>query len=368
MLKKHPIIKWSLITLISLIILIVSFGYWFIGLIKTDGPRPDHTNTSPNELPYLTQNIPPSRGKILAVVSSHDVMGSSQKKTGYELTELARPYYVFKANGFEVDIASPKGGNAPMVIDKDDMREYDYAFLNDKEAQLKATNTIHMDSIDREDYIGVYFVGGKGAMYDFPQNKAIQNIVSEYYQNGKMVGAVCHGPAALVNVKLDDGSYLLSGKKVSGFTNEEELFLIPDARTVFPFLLEEQMIEKGANYVAGKMYLKNVCQDGNLVTGQNPWSTWTFAETMVKQLGYESKPRQVSGEENSVEVLLTYENKGYDEAKELIRKMSTNSNQKLDRELLAIHVIVAGMQLKPSKIIDILRLTAFAKEQYEINL
>ena len=161
---------------------------------------------------------------------------------------MARAYYVFEANGFEVDIASPQGGNPPRVIDDEDMKEYDYAFLNDAVAQNKVQNSIPMAKVDPEQYQAVYFVGGKGAMFDFPDNPHIKSLIRKYYETGKVVGAVCHGPAALVNVTLSNGKPLLANKTISSFTSEEELFLIPDAREVFPFLLQEKLTEQGANF------------------------------------------------------------------------------------------------------------------------
>jgi putative intracellular protease/amidase len=135
-------------------------------------------------------------------------MGTPGKKTGYELTELARAYWVFQTNGFEVDIASTKGGEPPVVLDDDDMCKYDYAILNDPTAQAKAANTLLIDDVNPADYEAVYFVGGKGAMFDFPDNQAIQNIIKHLHQNDKVISAVCHGPAALANVKLDTATGL----------------------------------------------------------------------------------------------------------------------------------------------------------------
>ena len=233
MLKKYPILKWSLIGLTSLILLVFGFGLWFMSLIPKKEEGYDPTKTQPSELTYLTQDVPTNRGKVLAVVTSATTMGASGKSTGYELTELSRAYYVFQANGFDVDIASPKGGEPKVIIDDEDMGKFDFAFLNDTDAQNKAKNTIPVDKINPSDYKAVFFVGGKGAMFDFPENKAIQTIVRELYQSDRVVGAVCHGPAALVNVTLDNGQHLLQNKNVSGFTNDEELLLIPDAKTIF---------------------------------------------------------------------------------------------------------------------------------------
>jgi putative intracellular protease/amidase len=364
MLKKHPILKWTLISLASLFVLIVSFGVWFMSLLPIDEMKESLKTvkvSSVDNLPYLSANVIPKRGKILTVVTSKNTMGSSGKSTGYELTELSRAYYVFKANGFEVDVASPLGGKPPVVIDDDDMGKFDYAFLNDSIAQYKTSHTIAMNDVLADDYQAVFFVGGKGAMFDFPDNKAIQAIVRNYYQSGKVVGAVCHGPAALVNVILDNGHPLVENKKVSGFTNSEELLLIPEAKTIFPFLLQDKLSAQGAKFNEGGMYLENISHDKNLVTGQNPWSTWALAETMIKQLGYTPKYRQITAEENAVKVLIAYENHGSEKAKELIEILASQENTPIARELLVMHSIVAVMRGDIGSSFSLLGLISYAK-------
>lgn len=360
MFKKYRILKWTGLVILSLIVLLVSFGFWFKSLIP---PKEIGLETTlVKDLPYLSENIIPNRGKILAVVTSTDIMGSSDKSTGYELTELARAYYVFKANGFEVDVASPLGGKAPVVIDDDDMGPFDFAFLNDTEAQSKTSNTIPIQDVNPEDYQAIFFAGGKGAMFDFPENKAIQIIVASYYQSDKVVGAVCHGPAALVNVTLDDGRPLLENKSVSGFTNEEELLLISDAESIFPFLLQDKMVAQGANFNEGTMYLENISYDQNLITGQNPWSTWMLAETMIKQLGYTPKYREVTDEENAIKVLEIYETQGLEKAKEMLESMTVKQKKPVKRVLLAQHSIVGVMKGEMGRFKDMLSLTRFAKK------
>lgn len=362
MLKRYPFLKWLLISISTLIIIVVVFGFWFMSLLSSsDESKNNIVETVPQDLPYLIKNDTLNRGKILAVVTSTDVMGESGKSTGYELTELSRTYYVLQANGFEVEIASPKGGLAPVVIDNDDMGPFDYAFLNDTKAQHKSKNTIPLENINSNYYQGVFFLGGKGAMFDFPQNIKIQEVVRELYESQKVIGAICHGPAALVNVRLSDGTYLLSGKTVSGFTNDEELLLIPDARNIFPFLLEDEIVSKGARMNKGSRYLNMVSQDGNLITGQNPWSAWSFAEKMVSQLGYEPKMREITPEENTVQILTTFRNSGYDEAKDYIYRLIVDENKTIDRNLLAMHSIVASMDWKFNESAQLIRLLSYAK-------
>ena len=363
--RFKTILKWTGITLLILVISVFSFGYWFMSLIPKGDSRQSIKQSTRADLPYLSENLISERGKVLIVVTSVDEMGSSGKKTGYELTELSRAYYVFEANGFEVDIASPKGGEPPVVIDDEDMGAYDFAFQKDAVAQYKSTHTIPIASIVPSDYEAIYFVGGKGAMYDFPNNTSIQNIVKDFYQSGKVVGAVCHGPAALVNVTLDNGTPLLQNKSVSSFTNSEELLLISEAKEIFPFLLQDKLSEQGATFNEGHMYLKNVSLDDNLVTGQNPWSTWGVAESMVKQMGYVPKRRNITAEENTIEVLVTYESDGYKAARTKITEMINGNPASFDRMLLAKHSIIAGMQGRPGKLINLVRLVSHAKGMQE---
>ncbi len=365
MLKKYPILKWSLIGLTTLILLVFGFGWWFMSLIPKQDGLVDLTQVQPNDLPYLTQNVPANRGRVLAVVTSEDTMGESGKSTGYELTELARAYYVFQANGFSVDIASPKGGEPQVVIDDEDMGKFDYAFLNDSIAQFKARNTIPVEQIIPSDYQAVFFVGGKGAMFDFPENKAIQHIVRELYQSNKTIGAVCHGPAALVNVTLDNGSHLLKNKTVSGFTNDEELLLIPKAKTLFPFLLQDELIAQGAQFSEGAMYLEHVSREKNLVTGQNPWSTWKMAEMMVQELGYTPKYRVPTAEENAVKVLIQYEAGGSQKAKALVGQLYAEKELEIARILIAKHSLIAAMQGDIGRFFELVGLTSYTKKMSE---
>lgn len=347
-------LKKILIITVSIVVLLTSLGgltvYWLRDVLPSKSEFAKFETSQKSDIPYLQQPVLQNRGKILAVVTSVDVMGTSGKKTGYELTELARAYWVFQTNGFEVDIASTKGGEPPIVLDDDDMREYDYAFLNDPIAQAKVTNTLLIDDVNPADYEAVFFVGGKGAMFDFPDNPAIKNIIKHLYQNDKVISAVCHGPAALVNVKLDNGEWFTSNKNISGFTNEEELFLIPDAETVFPFLLQDKLSEQGANFQAGFTYLEQVAQDGKLLTGQNPWSVWALAEDIIVALGYTPLPRVITPEENSITLLAVYQKQGYQLAKQHLK----NNRVDYQVELIVVHAIMSFMNFEISQGKDLL--------------
>ncbi|SNR15821.1 type 1 glutamine amidotransferase domain-containing protein [Tenacibaculum jejuense] len=361
MLKKYRFLKYTLVTIVSLVLIVVCFGFWFKSLIPPKDLSLENTTTQ--DISYLSEHKVSTRGKILAVVTSTAVMGTSNKKTGYELTELARSYYVFQANGFEVFVASPKGGKAPVVIDEEDMGIYDYAFLNDQKAQSKVKNTLRLSTIDFTKYDAVFFVGGKGAMFDFPNHPKIIDMVQDYYENDKVIGAVCHGPAALINVRLNNGSPLLKDKNITSFTNDEELFLIPDAKKIFPFLLEEKIRAQGAKFNQNRKYLEKVCHDNNIITGQNPWSTWKVAETMVKQLGYTPKEREITDEENAVAILSIYKSKGKKIAKEKIKKMIVQENKPISRLLIAKHSVLAMMEGKVTDFFELISLVSHIKNQ-----
>lgn len=353
-------IKKVLLGMALCVVCVTGLGFWVVSLMLPD-ETVDLTKTTPGDLAYLDRRITHNRGKILAVVTSTAVMGDSGKRTGYELTELSRAYYVFTANGFTVDIASPLGGEPPVVIDDEDMGAFDYAFLNDPDAMNKVRNTTPVDQVNPDEYAGVYFVGGKGAMWDFPENAAIQSIVRQLYEDSKVVAAVCHGPAALVNVKLDNGQYLLNGKQVSGFTNEEELFLISEARAIFPFLLEDRMRNRGASVETAPPYLEQISQDGDLLTGQNPWSVWALAESTIKQLGYEPISRERTGDEYSTEILGIFEQRGYREARIHLMSLMKISNNPVNHSLIAMHAVVAGMKMEVVKTFQLLILASAAK-------
>ncbi len=276
-----------------------------------------------------------TRGRILAVLTSTAHFGEKKKNAGYELTELARAYYVFRANGYEVEFASPAGGNPPVSIDEDDMQALDYAFLNDAEIQARIARSQPLSSVRAERYAAMFFVGGKGALLDFPEHPEIARLVSHFDRHG-VVGGVCHGPAALLNVRDEQGRYLVRGRRMTGFSNAEELFLIKNARQVFPYLLQDKALEHGAVYIEAPRYTENVVVDGNWVTGQNPWSTWGVAEAMIRRLGHEPLARERTPEERSVTVLGAYYRQGLDAALALRAQQDG-----YDAGLVRMHALVA---------------------------
>lgn len=291
-------------------------------------PKPN-TQISASALTLMHNAVGEKRGRILAVVSSTPKMDGGKKKAGYELSELARAYYVFTANGYEVDIASPAGGTPPVDLDKDDMEDADYAFLNDRVAQAKVSRTLRLADVDPAPYAAVYFVGGKGAMFDFNGNPDIGRIVRVVAQKG-VVGAVCHGPAALAGLPE------LAGKRMTGFSNAEEFFLREDAAQLYSFMLQDKL---GSGYSEGPLFLDHTVVDGRVVTGQNPWSTWSTAEGMITALGHTPVKRTVTDDEYSVRVIAAYYRGGMS-----VARAEQASVPQFDKMLVLLHALIAGME------------------------
>jgi len=223
------------------------------------------------------------KDRILLVVSSYGEE-QGEKLPGFEFDELAKAYLVFNANGFAVDIASPRGGTVEAdKFNKD--KAYNQAFLANKSAVAKLANTLSTKSAVAEHYAAIFIVGGKGAMFDLPKDQYLQSLIAKIYESKGVVSAVCHGPAALVNVKLSNGSYLVAGKSVNGFTNQEEKAFGKKWVPHFEFLLEDKLKERGARFEKSPMMMNHVTVDSRLITGQNPFSTTATAQAVVQSLG-----------------------------------------------------------------------------------
>ena len=218
---------------------------------------------------------------VLMVMTSHDKLGDTGKTTGFFLGELTHPVAVFEKAGVPVELASIKGGEPP--VDGLELEDpVNARYWNDKVFRQKLSATKKLSAVDPADYSAVFFVGGHGTMWDFPENAAVQKIARDLYEAGSPVGAVCHGPVALVNVKLSGGKYLIEGKDVSAFTNSEEEKV--GLTKVVPFLLATKMEERGARHLSAPDFQKKVVASGRLVTGQNPASAAGVAEKMVEIL------------------------------------------------------------------------------------
>ncbi|GGN12267.1 glutamine amidotransferase [Dyadobacter beijingensis] len=214
--------------------------------------------------------------KILFVVSSADVIGPKNRRTGNLLTEVAHPYEVFKQQGYDIDVYSVKGGDAPIdMVELDDPTNI--VFLND-EGREKFKTTRSIEDVTLDGYDAVFVPGGLAPVVDMPDNPTVQKILGTMYDNGKVVSAVCHGPVSLINVKLKDGSYLVDGKSVTGFSiAEEENYAKEDV----PFELEDALKKRGAKYSCVDPWQPYSIRDGRLVTGQNPASATGVAEKVV---------------------------------------------------------------------------------------
>lgn len=224
-----------------------------------------------------------AKKRILMVVSGY---GQEQGKVapGYEFGEFSKAYLVFQANGIDVDVASPNGGK--VVADKYDAdTKYNAKVLADKSIMTKLTQTLSTADVNATNYDGIFIVGGKGAMFDLPKDTSLQALIGDIYQQQGAVAAVCHGPAALVDVKLADGSYLLANKKVNGFTNEEEDLFGKKWSAKFDFMLEDKLVERGGKFQSSDIMLSHVAIDDRLITGQNPSSTVGVANSLVASLG-----------------------------------------------------------------------------------
>jgi putative intracellular protease/amidase len=214
--------------------------------------------------------------KILFMVSSTSIIGPKKRRTGNLLTEVAHPYEAFKKQGYDIDVYSVKGGEAPidMVEETDPVN---VAFLND-DGLTKMKNTSSIEDVSVDKYDAVFVPGGLAPVVDMPENPTVQKILSSMYEKGGVVSAVCHGPVSLINVKLKDGTYLVDGKKVTGFSIAEELNY---AKEDVPFELEDALKERGAKYSCVAPWQPYSIADGRLVTGQNPASAQGVAEKVI---------------------------------------------------------------------------------------
>ena len=220
--------------------------------------------------------------KVLFVVTSCNVKGATGIPTGFNLSEVTHPLEKLEASDVVVDIASIRGGEAPLDGLEDFNDSINARYWADADFRNAITHTLKLDDVKASDYDAIFFAGGHGTMWDFPESPAVLKLVPEFYESGKIVSAVCHGPAALVNVKLSDGSYLISGKNVAAFTNGEEEEV--QSTNVVPFLLEDAVIKHGANYKHASNWNNNIAIDERLITGQNPQSAASVGEALVKML------------------------------------------------------------------------------------
>jgi putative intracellular protease/amidase len=221
--------------------------------------------------------------RVLIVLTSHATLGDTGKPTRYSLCEIAQPFFVFEKAGYQVELASIKGGEPSVIETSVNLNDtYNKRFLERADILSSLRDTSRLADLRAGSYQAIFFAGGHGAMWDFPRDPALIDITAGVYEQGDIVSAVGHGAAALLNIRLEDGRFLVEGQKVTSFTNEEER----DARTahIVPFSLEDRLIDRGARFTRAGKQQRNVVTSGQLITGQNPVSAMGTAEAVVALL------------------------------------------------------------------------------------
>jgi putative intracellular protease/amidase len=223
--------------------------------------------------------------KILMVITSHDKLGNTGRKTGFWLEELAAPYFVFKDAGAEVVLASPKGGQPPLDPKSNEPNfrtELTRRFEADSAANEQLASTLRLDSVKQTDYDTVFYPGGHGPMWDLAEDKHSVALLESFLAAGKTFAVVCHSTGALRHVKTPDGKVFVEGKTVTGFTNGEEEAV--QLTKVVPFLVEDEMLRLGATFSKVKDWGVHTVIDGQLITGQNPASSGPAARLLLDTL------------------------------------------------------------------------------------
>jgi putative intracellular protease/amidase len=223
--------------------------------------------------------------KVLFVVTSHDELGNTGKKTGFWVEEFAAPYYVFTDAGVEVTVATPKGGHAPIDPSSevsDAQTAATERYYKDEVVQKIIENTHKLSEQKASDYDAVFYPGGHGPLWDLANDSDSQKLILDFYHAQKPVGAVCHAPGVFKNIKLENGEAFVKGKNVTGFSNTEEEAV--QLTNVVPFLVEDELKNSGGNYTKTDDWGVHVVEDGLLITGQNPASSETVAEKLIALL------------------------------------------------------------------------------------
>lgn len=219
--------------------------------------------------------------RVLFVLTSHEKMGDTGRKTGLHLGEVSHAYRPIHDAGYEIDFVSPQGGQTHMYgTDMND--SLNLWFVQNAAAYYRFTHAMTPDQINPSLYSAIYYVGGHGTMWDLPKHEQLNEITRHIYEQEGVVAGVCHGPSGLVNVQLSNGDFLVKGKRLTSFTDAEERAI--QQEEVVPFLLESTLRERGAIFVGAENWQKNVIVDERLVTGQNPASAYDLGAEVVKLL------------------------------------------------------------------------------------
>ncbi|WP_271768619.1 type 1 glutamine amidotransferase domain-containing protein [Aquimarina algiphila] len=222
---------------------------------------------------------------VLFVLTSHEDLGNTGHKTGFWIEEFATPYYLLKDKGVKITIASPKGGQPPIdpkSASSDFETESTKRFASDKETQEILAKTVQLETVNHSDFDAVFYPGGHGPLWDLAEDKNSIALIESFYTSNKPVAAVCHAPAVFKHTKNTDGSSLVNGKKVTGFTNSEEEAV--QLTSIVPFLVEDMLQKNGGIYSKGQDWTPYAVEDGQLITGQNPASSELVAELLLQKL------------------------------------------------------------------------------------
>lgn len=222
--------------------------------------------------------------KILMVLTSHDQLGTTGLKTGFWLEEFAAPYYVFKDAGADITIVSPKGGQPPLDPKSDEpdfQTDATGRFKEDTDAQAALASSLKISDVSADEFDAVFYPGGHGPLWDLAEDRNSISLIEVMNAAGKTVAAVCHAPAVFLHTEAPDGSSLVEGKSVTGFSNSEEAAV--ELTDVVPFLLEDELQTRGANYSKSSDWHPYIVTDGNLITGQNPASSEGVAQALLER-------------------------------------------------------------------------------------
>jgi len=223
--------------------------------------------------------------KVLMVLTSHDQLGNTGRKTGFWLEEMAAPYYVFKDAGAQITLASPKGGRPPLDPKSNEPKfqtDVTRRFEKDADAEAQLSRTVRLDSVKQDEFDTVFYPGGHGPMWDLAEDKDSIELLESFVAAGKTIALVCHAPGALRHVKTPKGEPLVRGKTVTGFTDGEEgeVGLVQ----VVPFLVEDELMRLGATFSKVKNWGVHTVVDGQLITGQNPASSGPTATVLIERV------------------------------------------------------------------------------------
>ncbi|BCJ76145.1 dimethylallyltransferase [Catellatospora sp. IY07-71] len=223
--------------------------------------------------------------KVLMVLTSHDQLGDTGRKTGFWLEELAAPYYRFRDAGWEITLASPRGGRPPLdpkSSEPDSQTDLTRRFEADPAAEAQLDATRRLDSVSADDFDTVFYPGGHGPMWDLAEDTTSIRLIEQVVRSGKAIALVCHAPGALRHTRTPDGAPLVAGRQVTGFTDSEEEAV--GLTEVVPFLVEDELVAKGAEFSKASDWEPYVVADGLLITGQNPASSGPAADRLISMV------------------------------------------------------------------------------------